>query len=65
MKLVGSEAATYDRRIKLLSRTQVGPTLEAQLTGAQMKHLAGAFQAGARDAEEHGWPVIFALLNEP
>lgn len=64
MKLVVSEAATYDQRIKLLSLTQIGRRLEAQLTGAQKKHLAGAFRAVGRDAGVHWRAVMVALLNE-
>ena len=65
MKLVVSETATYDRRIKLLNLTEVGRALEARLTGAQMKHLSDAFRAVGRDAGEHWRAVMAALLNEP
>ncbi len=65
MKLVVSETATYDQRIKLLNLTQAGRALEAQLTGAQMKHLADAFRAVGRDAGGHWRAVMAALLSEP
>jgi DNA-binding MarR family transcriptional regulator len=65
MKLVVSETATYDQRIKLLNLTEAGRALEAQLTGAQMRHLADAFRAVGRDAGGHWRAVMAALLSEP
>ena len=65
MKLVTAGTASHDRRVKLLNLTEAGRTLENQLTGAQMKDLAAAFQVTGPDAEE-GWrAVMVALSKEP
>jgi len=62
MKLVASATARHDRRVKLLRLTEGGRKLEGQLTGTQMKHLAGVFQATGPDAEE-GWSAVMAALS--
>lgn len=61
MGLVAAEADAADRRIKSLRLTPEGERLEAELTGAQMRHLAAAFgQASASD--EGGWRTVMEAL---
>lgn len=63
MGLVTSRAADHDRRVRLLSLSQAGERLEAQLTGVQMKQLAGVFTAlGQQD--EAGWRRVMGALSE-
>jgi DNA-binding MarR family transcriptional regulator len=61
MKLVAAVADPADRRVKQLQLTTAGEQLEAELTGAQARHLQAAFaQAGA--APEQGWRAVMAAL---
>jgi hypothetical protein len=43
--------------------TGEGDRLEAELTGAQMRHLAAAFDQ-ASDADEAGWRAVMAALGK-
>ena len=61
MDLVASAAGAEDRRVRTLRLTPEGQRLEAELTGAQMRHLQAAF--GALDpADEQGWRRAMAAL---
>ncbi len=57
MNLVAAVAGVQDRRVKNLRLTAEGQRLEAELTGAQMRLLQGAFEA-AGPADEAGWRRI-------
>ncbi len=60
-KLVTTQAAAHDRRIKQLRLTAEGNRLESQLTGTQMKHLSEVFaQAGSES--ENRWRMLMRLL---
>jgi DNA-binding MarR family transcriptional regulator len=61
MDLVSALADPADRRAKRLSLTAEGQKLEAELTGAQMRHLQAAFdQAGVE--QEAGWRAVMGEL---
>jgi DNA-binding MarR family transcriptional regulator len=65
MNLVSALAAPADRRVKNLRLTTEGQQLEAELTGAQMRHLQAAFER-ADVAQEMGWrKVMEELANGP
>ena len=61
MNLVSAVADPTDRRVKNLRLTADGSRLEAELTGAQMRHLQAAFERAGR-AQEHGWRAVMAEL---
>lgn len=64
MRLVAVAADAEDRRVKRLALTDDGIRLESDLTGAQMRLLAGAFAAAGPDGEA-GWArVMQALARE-
>ncbi|WP_304169857.1 MarR family winged helix-turn-helix transcriptional regulator [Phenylobacterium aquaticum] len=64
MGLVAALPAASDRRVKNLRLTPEGQRLEAELTGAQMRHLEAAFdKAGA--PQEEGWRAVMAVLAAP
>ncbi len=63
MGLVAAVAGAEDRRVKNLRLTLEGQRLEAELTGAQMKHLQTAFDH-AGPAAEQGWRDVMAALVE-
>ncbi len=63
MALVVQTTAPEDRRVKRLRLTADGERLEAELTGAQMRQLAAAFDAAGRDAEA-GWAAVMARLAD-
>jgi DNA-binding MarR family transcriptional regulator len=64
MGLVSVSAAEADRRVKILRLTGEGQRLEAELTGAQMRHLQAAFdKVGAEQAE--GWRTVMEQLAQP
>jgi DNA-binding MarR family transcriptional regulator len=65
MKLVTTEVASHDRRIKRLALTAAGRKLEAQLTGRQMAQLESVFRVVGRDAEAHWRSVMGALGGRP
>ena len=64
MNLVAAVAAEADRRVKNLRLTQEGLRLEAELTGAQMRHLETAL-AQASPGAEAGWREVMAALIHP
>jgi DNA-binding MarR family transcriptional regulator len=57
MHLVDVVASPPDRRVKQLRLTATGERLEAELTGAQMRLLQGAFE-GVGERDETGWRRI-------
>jgi DNA-binding MarR family transcriptional regulator len=61
MDLVVPLAAPEDRRIKRLELTAEGRGLEAELTGAQTRQLAAAFQAAGPEAAA-GWRAVMTTL---
>lgn len=61
MNLVGAAADPSDGRAKNLRLTAEGQRLEAELTGAQMRHLQAAFEH-AGGAAEDGWRKIMETL---
>jgi DNA-binding MarR family transcriptional regulator len=63
MNLVAVLADADDRRVKRLALTPEGRRLEAELTGAQMRHISGAFD-GAGAADEEGWMRVMSRLAE-
>jgi len=63
MGLIAVMASPEDRRVKRLRLTQDGQRLEAELTGAQMRHLQAAFETAGR-ASEDGWRDVMARLAE-
>ena len=62
-QLVAVEIAEHDRRVKLLSLTEQGRALEAQLTGIQTQHLDAAF-ASAGSAATEGWLAVMRTMHE-
>ncbi len=61
MKLLTATANAEDRRIRNLGLTREGRDLEAELTGAQMRHLEAALSHAGPDAEA-GWRKVMAQL---
>ena len=61
MGLVTALPAAGDRRVKNLRLTPEGERLEAELTGAQMRHLQAAFDR-AGPADRQGWRTVMAQL---
>lgn len=61
MKLVSADPDPADRRAKNLRLTSDGEELEAELTGAQMRHLQRAFERAGR-RQEQAWRVVMAEL---
>jgi DNA-binding MarR family transcriptional regulator len=61
MGLVRADADAADRRVKKLRLTAEGRRLEAELTGAQMRHLQAAFDRLGADPER-GWRAVMAEL---
>jgi DNA-binding MarR family transcriptional regulator len=61
MSLVAVDADDLDRRVKRLSLTPGGSTLEAELTGTQMRVLSGAFGAAGK-ADEAAWLRVMETL---
>lgn len=64
MNLVAAVAGVDDRRVKNLRLTPEGQRLEAELTGAQMRRLEGAFEQAGSQGEE-GWRRVMADLARP
>ena len=64
MHLLVVSANAEDRRIRNLQLTEDGQHLEAELTGAQMRHLEAAL-AHASPAAEAGWREVMAALIHP
>jgi len=61
MTLVAATANAADRRIRNLQLTEQGRRLEAELTGAQTRHLEAALSRAGPDAET-GWRTVMAAL---
>ena len=61
LQLVAVLADSGDRRVKRLILTDEGRRLEAELTGAQMRHLSTAFEA-TDPADEAGWMRVMENL---
>ncbi len=64
MHLLSVAANDEDRRIRNLQLTEEGRHLEAELTGAQMRHLETAL-AHASPGAEAGWREVMAALIHP
>ena len=62
--LVGTAAGTHDKRSKLLSLTEAGAALEAELSGTQMALLEEVFTAAGPEAEQ-AWRVLMGKLCKP
>lgn len=62
--LVGTATGTHDKRSKLLSLTEAGAALEAELSGTQMALLEEAFTAAGPDAEQ-AWRALMGKLGGP
>jgi DNA-binding MarR family transcriptional regulator len=63
MKLVAAPAGEQDRRVKRLTLTPEGHGLEAELSGAQMRHLADAFEKAGKGGEA-GWTRVMDALAQ-
>lgn len=63
MHLIAGVADLEDRRVKRLRLTEEGRRLEAELTGAQIRLLQGAFARAGADAEA-GWRAVMAALTD-
>ncbi len=63
MNLVAASEGSPDRRVKNLRLTADGARLEAELTGAQMRHLESAF-AAAGSSDERGWRRLLAEIQK-
>lgn len=63
LNLVEVKVADHDRRYKQLRLTEAGAYLEAQLTGAQMDHLAQVF-AETGQAAGDAWRTVMRLMPE-
>ena len=61
MNLVAASPDPDDRRAKNLRLTREGRRLEAELTGAQMRHLQSAFER-ASAVDEQGWRAVMTEL---
>ncbi|HUW37236.1 MAG TPA: MarR family winged helix-turn-helix transcriptional regulator [Rhodocyclaceae bacterium] len=62
MRLVATDTAAHDRRVRQLTLTPAGARLEARLTGTQMTQLQTIFaQAGA--SAEAGWHRVMRGLS--
>ena len=62
MDLLTVSANAGDRRIRNLALTAEGKRLEAELTGAQMRHLEAALARAGPEAEA-GWRRVVAELT--
>ena len=62
MKLVSMGTSPADGRVKALSLSEEGRKLEADLTGAQMRFLEGAFDAAGAEAEA-GWIKVMEAMG--
>ncbi|WP_421738543.1 MarR family winged helix-turn-helix transcriptional regulator [Caulobacter sp.] len=61
MHLVTAIPAAEDRRVKNLRLTPDGQRLEAELTGAQTRHLQAALDRAAPE-DARGWRAVMAQL---
>ncbi|ASJ73105.1 MarR family winged helix-turn-helix transcriptional regulator [Granulosicoccus antarcticus] len=60
--LVASEPCGEDKRVRRLSLTSTGESLEAQLTGIQLDLMAGIFDEAGAGAEAH-WQEIMQKMR--
>ena len=63
MQLVEACEATHDRRVKELSLTKEGASLEASLSGLQRRRMARIFDAVGADAETT-WCHVMATIAQ-
>jgi DNA-binding MarR family transcriptional regulator len=63
MNLIAVVAGAGDRRVKKLVLTDRGRSLEAELTGTQMRHLSDAFDKAGRISEGRWIGVMEALTD--
>jgi len=63
MNLVSALADPADRRMKNLRLTAEGQRLEAELSGAQMRHLQAAFDRAGPE-QEAGWRAVMGELTK-
>ena len=61
---MGTATGTHDKRSKLLSLTEAGAALEAELSGTQMALLEEAFTAAGPGAEQ-AWRALMGTLGGP
>ncbi len=61
MKLIALSPDPEDRRVRRLDLTPAGQSLEAELTGAQMRFLSVAFDKAGAD-NEAGWAAVMERL---
>ncbi len=61
MGLVALSTDAQDRRVKRLTLTAAGRSLEVELTGTQMRLLSAAFEK-AGPADEAGWTRVMEIL---
>ena len=59
--LIGVNSDESDRRYRYLTLTASGRSLETQLTGTQMQHLAKVFALSGKEAAT-GWKAIMRLV---
>lgn len=64
MKLVAMRGAPRDARVRQLRLTGEGSKLEGRLTGTQMQHLLGVFDAAGAPAQA-GWTAVMRRLAAP
>ena len=61
--LISVDVAEHDRRVKQLTLTEAGRSLEEELTGIQTRHLAAAFAVAGEEAAQ-GWLKVMAAIPE-
>ena len=61
--LISVDLAEHDRRVKQLTLTEAGRSLEEELTGIQTRHLAAAFAVAGEEAAQ-GWLKVMAAIPE-
>lgn len=64
MNLIALSVDAEDRRVKRLALTPAGESLEAELTGTQIRRLSVAFEK-AGVANEAGWTRVMEILAQP
>ena len=61
MKLITTQTASHDKRVKKLLLTENGKKLETQLTQTQMKHLGDVFDEHGPKAER-AWQALMKSI---
>lgn len=64
MRLVDSQSATADRRVRELRLTSEGARLEASLSGLQRRAMDKVFRSAGESAEAH-WREVMARIAAP